>query len=136
MNDFFANIFNWFSSLYSQDWDNFLYDQGYYSYLGLILIMFSIVLTAIIYFAPTVRFSGRGKWFVFMGVTAIIVFITAFGVSDYWANNATKEELPTIDTMDEIGTSFISCFWSAVSFFLFSIIMMNFSTYNKSVPFK
>ena len=135
MNEFFAIIFNWFSSLYDQDWDNFLY-QGYYSYLGLILILFSVVLTAIFYFAPTVRFAGRGKWFLFMLATAVLVFLTAFGVSDYWANNATEEELPTIDVMNEIGTSFISCFWSVVSFCVFSLIMMNFSTYNKSVPFK
>lgn len=135
MNDFFSTIFNWLSSFYDQDWDNFLYNQGYYSYLGLILLIVFGLVAAIFYFAPTVVFNGCKKWFVFMFIGVVLTFAIAFGVSDAWANNATLDELPTQDIMNEIGTSIISSFWGVVFFCILSAIFRNISTYNRNVPF-
>lgn len=135
MNDFFSVIFNWLSSFYDQDWDNFLYEQGYYSYLGIILLVVFALVASIFYFAPTVVFNGCKKWFIFMGIGAVLTFAIALGVSDFWSNNATQAKLPTIDIMNEIGTSFISVFWGVVFFCILSAIFRKISTHNRNVPF-
>lgn len=135
MNEIISTIYNWFDYLYSQDWDNFLYGEGYYNYLMLIVVLVSLLMSIFIYFVPKVFFSGRLKWFLSMLVSMFVVYVLTFAVSDYWAVNSTADQLPEISYMDMLGTSLISSLLSAVVYCACTILSL-FSTHNYKVPFK
>lgn len=137
MNDLFSTIFNWLSSMFGQDWDNFLYDAGVYTYFGLILLILPAVIASVFYYTPTVRFNGRIKWFLFMLVTLLLVALCTFGVGDYFLQNADNlDQYGSIAFSDKFGTAFIGGFWGCVWFFLLSVLMMHNSVHNYKVPFK
>ena len=84
MNDFFQTLFGCLSSMYEQGWDNFLYDNGAYTYFGLILLIVPSIIAGIFYFADTARFNGRLKWFLFMLISFLLVMAITYGVPTIW----------------------------------------------------
>lgn len=137
MNDLFQTIFSWFSSFYEQGWDNFLCDNGAYTYFGLILLIVPSIIAGIFYFSPTVRFHGRLKYFLFMLISFLLVMAITYGVGDMIYQSADNlDQYDPISFKDKFGTAFIGGVWGTVWFILMSLIMMLTSTHNYKVPIK
>lgn len=137
MNDFFQTLFGCLSSMYEQGWDNFLYDNGAYTYFGLILLIVPSIIAGIFYFADTARFNGRLKWFLFMLISFLLVMAITYGVGDIIYQSADNlDQYDPISLMDKFGIAFIGGFWGTVWFILMSLIMMLTSTHNYKVPIK
>lgn len=135
MNDLFSTIYNFFSSLYGQDWDNFLYDEGYYSYLGLASIGIAVMISLIFYFTPTVAFHGKGKWFLFLLIGFVINLIVGYSLGSSFEGNGSEDALGETTGSDIFGTGLVSAIWGIVWFFVTSLICKYLSTHNKSIPF-
>ena len=119
MNDFFQTLFGCLSSMYEQGWDNFLYDNGAYTYFGLILLIVPSIIAGIFYFADTARFNGRLKWFLFMLISFLLVMAITYGVGDIIYQSADNlDQYDPISFMDKFGTAFIGGFWGTVWFIL------------------
>ncbi|MCS7027424.1 MAG: hypothetical protein NZ519_01550 [Bacteroidia bacterium] len=145
MTDIFAAIFE-LLSLYSKDLGEHLrgfnlrckaYDAGaFYNTIGLVSILSPLFFSLMYYLViDRPKLSKIITWFLFGLVSGLIPFIWAYvKVSNDVANKMYCKELQ-ITSGDTWGWALTVLLWTLVFYFIYSLVIKNFSTNCKRIPF-
>lgn len=110
--------------------DSFWLDEGgfFTSFIALVTVSFFMALTYY-KFMDKLKYANTGKWFVFLFLSAVLTFaatlILVFSLSDGY-----------LESTEIVIFSLINgLLYGSIFFFLFSLMLNNFSSNSKYVPF-
>jgi hypothetical protein len=149
MKAFFVFIYELFASLFSTELADHLYGlsrnndgtteaRSLYLYVGLSMLVISLVIAAVYYFAiNSPKYNRWYHWITAMGTNAIINLLVGFYLPfrDYQAGEIADEIKPGIGIGDLWGFGFANAIVSLLFFFIFSLILQNKSRNYANVPF-
>jgi hypothetical protein len=136
MEDFFNTIYYWTNSLYSQELDNYLYENvAGYLHIGFVMVVISFLVSAIFYYMLKPVRHQIAWWFGFFGINALVNFI--FALYYTWTpliNNeiSSSEEWSYLDGIF-MGISDIM--W-AFCFYVIAALILKWKSPCKYVPFR
>lgn len=126
------NIYGWFTP---EDINLFSLSYGYM--VGFIIFLFFSLLTTVIYYLmigrSTDSYSKIEYWLLFALLNSLLIFLATLSIIGF----KLKENIALEDIHIEIWIfSLINAIgYGLVSYFILSLILNNFSTYNKYTPF-
>jgi len=126
------NIYGWFTP---EDINLFSLSYGYM--VGFIIFLFFSLLTTVIYYLivgrSTDSYSKIEHWLLFALLNSLLIFLATLSIIGF----KLKENIALEDIHIEIWIfSLINAIgYGLVSYFILSLILNNFSTYNKYTPF-
>lgn len=126
------NIYGWFTP---EDINLFSLSYGYM--VGFIIFLFFSLLTTVIYYLmigrSTDSYSKIEYWLLFALLNSLLIFLATLSIIGF----KLKENIALEDIHIEIWIfSLINAMgYGLVSYFILSLILNNFSTYNKYTPF-
>lgn len=130
MNEIFAKLF---SLLYRSNMYNELLEQNLYAFTGFMMIGVIAIFASIYYFGMNhARFAYRFYWFMTLLLTNLVMFLVTFV---YTRRTLTFEGLGDFSTTEYFVFAIIVCLYTSLFFFLFSLIIKNFSLQLKKIPF-
>lgn len=115
---------------FSKDWGHYLNGiDGVYMGFLLCIIIISALVSSAFYFIPSSKISG--KWLSSVFVNAVFNFMAGCWRASVLGNDMEGEMLTT----DILRTGVRFFVISILIYFILSLILKNFSTQNKNVPF-
>ncbi len=149
MKAFFGVIYEFFVSLFGPDLADHLYGlnpdnsgntdaRSLYVYVGLAMLIISVVVAALYYFVVNnTKYNRWYHWAMVMGINALINLFVGFYLPfrDYQAGAIADEVKPGIGMGNLWGFGFANAILSLFFFFIFSLILQNKSRNYANVPF-
>ena len=147
MKAFFVTIYELFRSLFSVDLADHLYGldntgstnvRSLYVYVGLAMLVISLIIAAIYYYAVNnSKYNRWYHWTMALVLNAVINLFLGFYLPfrDYQAGTIADEIRPGVGIGDLWGFGFANALVSLFFFFAFSMILQNKSRNYANVPF-
>lgn len=134
MKDFFATIYEFFSSIYGEalathlyGWNGIDYNDGaLYSSVGIYMLIFSFVIPIIFYYiinSPSI--SRWYHWLLFLLINFAICWGFGFYLPyiDYTTGMIAEDVIESISKNDIVMFGFVNAIWSAIFFTIISFIL-------------
>jgi hypothetical protein len=132
MNDLFAKIFELEFLFGKKTIDTDLYEQSVYGTVGLIMVIISLLVPFIFYFAmDKTRYAGFLYWF--LGLVS--VFLVIFGITFFLARHSLTTLGAEYAVTQYLAFSAIVALYGVVIYFIMSIILKRFTTSLARSPF-
>lgn len=135
MKDFFDLIYGWTNGLYAEALDNYLFDEREYIYVGWVMIGICLVVSAVFYYGHKPVRKQMLKWFLYLGVAALLNFVWAWFRADTPLRNNQISSDEMWAGIDCVFFGFANVLWTIVFFFLVALVAKWWSP-NKYVPFQ
>ena len=130
LNEFFASLYE--TLFYTNDFSGDLFNENLYTIIGLVMVVTSLLIPVLYYkIIDTVKFSKISIWLVFLSLSVIFNFLFCYMYSYNYLSALGLD----YSSGEYLSFSFINAFYSLLVGFLFSLILKNFSTNCKKVPF-
>ncbi|SFN22425.1 hypothetical protein SAMN05421738_108158 [Algoriella xinjiangensis] len=130
LNELFASLYE--TLFYTNDFSGDLFNENLYTIIGLVMVVTSLLIPVLYYkIIDTVKFSKISIWLVFLSLSVIFNFLFCYMYSYNYLSALGLD----YSSGEYLSFSFINAFYSLLVGFLFSLILKNFSTNCKKVPF-
>lgn len=136
MKDFFDLLYYFTNSMYSDQLDNYLCaDASGYLHVGLFMLLFSLIVSAVFYYAFAPVRKQLFWWLIYAAINGAINFVSAlyFTCSPLINNKVAPDE--RWEYLDSFMFGVTNIFWSVIFFTVIALIIKWGST-AKYVPFK
>ena len=137
MNDFFATLYE--AVFYIDNFSSDMYDANAYTFIGIIMVLSSLLLEAIYYFfiSNYGGFYKRSYWFLWLVVIGIINFAVGYLYSSIAMEEfySTSEEGSPYSFTEFFSFSMVNMAWAIIFSFFFSIILKTRSIKASKTPF-
>lgn len=129
-NEFFASIYETFT--YSKEFSGDLYNENIYQILGFFLIITSLIIPFTYYkLIDKVHFAKISIWTMVLLLSIVINFIFAYVYPNSLLNGLGIE----YDSNDYLSLATVNAVLALVTTIIISLILKNFSTNTKKIPF-
>ena len=130
LNELFASLYE--TLFYTNDFSGDLFNENLYTIIGLVMVVTSLLIPVLYYkIIDRVKFSKISIWLVFLSLSVIFNFLFCYMYSYNYLSALGLD----YSSGEYLSFSFINAFYSLLVGFLFSLILKNFSTNCKKVPF-
>lgn len=130
LNELFASLYE--TLFYTNDFSGDLFNENLYTIIGLVMVVTSLLIPVLYYkIIDIVKFSKISIWLVFLSLSVIFNFLFCYVYSYNYLSALGLD----YSSGEYLSFSFINAFYSLLVGFLFSLILKNFSTNCKKVPF-
>jgi MFS family permease len=131
MSDFFASLYELIG--YTEDFNSYLYDAELYLFLGIILIVSSVLLPIIYYYVINhPNYNRWWHWMIMVIVNAVINFVVALIVVN---NELTAQAMESEFVTEMITFSFLNAMWAFFAVLIFSNVVRWKSTNASQTPY-
>lgn len=131
LNEFFASIYETFH--YSNEFSGDIYNENLYQTLGVVLILTSLFFPVLYYkLIDKVRYANKIYWLLFVILTTVIInFLIAY----LYPNNLLVGLGIEYDSNEYFSLAIVNAGLAVLLTFIFSLVIKNFSTNCKKIPF-
>ncbi|WP_017733021.1 hypothetical protein [Nafulsella turpanensis] len=134
MSEIFAPFFEW-GSLFVEPYSNDLFDGTGYTYLGLIMLLSSLMVMLVFYYLWNPIFGRWYHWGLMLAVSAVVAFGASYGVlNEELIKYLYNQDYPDVEFFI-FTISGMAAFYTLVSSFILSFIVRIGSSNNKANPF-
>lgn len=131
LNEFFASIYE--TLHYSNEFSGDIYNENLYQTFGIFLIISSLLFPILYYkIIDQVKYANKKAWLFIVIITSVILnFLLAY----IYPNNILVSLGIEYDANEYLSLAIVNSAFAVILTFIFSLVIKNFSTNCKKIPF-